>query len=783
MITRYLNFILILLVSLLGSNVHAERVFTIGIVLDGQMEQAGWTQAQFENELRVLTRGEFDIHFPKTKQLDGKWSAKRITMLFKQLQSDPEVDMVLTMGYVASAIAALSENLSKPTFSPFVMDADLLGLPRKGNTSGVRNLNYLTGDANFVRDLEVFHTIVPFQNLAVLIDQTIYEAQTKTVKKAQEVVAAAGLNLHFILQTEQDEDLASKLPKDIDAVVLTSLPRLGPSAMKRLINALIEKRIPAYSLPGSHLVEQGILMSEAPASDWQRLARRNALNMHAVMRGEIAENQPVAFKGKRHLTLNMATARAIGLSPRYDVLRQAILLHEEPTPTGRPLSLSTVAHEAVRVNLDLRATALGLEGSKSEIDKAQARLLPQLGASIGYTRLNDSRINVISGAVADQSTKARLTLSQLIYSDRLRSNVQIQQYLQNNREALYRQLELDIIQEATLSYLNILKAQTQVHIRRENTKLTRTNYRLAQERQQLGVGNPAEVYRWESQLATAKKELLSAQAQYQQARDSLNRLLHRPINDPFITTSATLDDPSLLVSRKEVFDYVNNNRAFKIMTEFLVNEALNASPALASLDELILASQLELRANQRAYWSPTITLDGELSNIMNEDRQTGLSAEGDTDWSVGLNVSIPLYEGGARRARVTGSRLELEQNNVQRNAAAERIEQNLRSALHQIKASYPSIQLSREAEVAARKNLKLVTDAYTRGTLTILDLLDAQNAALVAKESATNTIFTFLIDLMNLQRHLGRFDFFLDQTALDDWLDRLRKHIYTSGGG
>jgi len=780
---KCLVYTLILLMSLPLFTARAAKLVTIGVIIDGQTEQAGWTPEQFKSELKALTKGEFELHFPAAKQLDGNWSAKRIASAFKQLQNDPEVNMVMTLGYVSSAVAILNRPLHKPTFAPFVWDANLLGLEIKEDTSGVSNLNYLGGKTNFERDLKTFRSVVEFRKLAVLIDASVYDALPGLIQRARDVATSAGVELHFIMQTAQDEDLVSKLPGDIDAVVVTSLPRLTPAAMSRLIDALINKRLPSYSLIGSHLVEQGILMAEAPASDWQRLARRNALNMYAVLKGETTESQPVTFKGKRRLTLNMATARAIGLSPRYDIIHQAILLNEEPVPTGRTLSLSTVAHEAIRVNLDLRATALGLEGGQTEIDKARAKLLPQLNASMGYSQLNGDSTVVRSGVVAEQSTTAALTLSQLIYSDAVDTNVQIQHYLQNNRQALYRQLELDIIQDATLSYLNLLKAQTLVHIRREDTKLTRSNLRLAQDRQRLGVGKPAEVYRWESELATSKKVLLQAQAQYQLARDALSRLLHRPFKATFTTASASLDDPGLLISRKEIFDYVNNDRAYELMGDFMLKQALAASPEMAGLQALVTASELELKVNQRAYWSPAVTLQGEVSNVMDENRQAGLSAEGDTDWTVGVNVSLPLFEGGARHARTSGSRLALEQNMMQRDATAERIEQRTRATLHQIKASYPSIQLSREAEVAARKNLKLVTDAYTRGALSILDLLDAQNAALVAEESATNAVFVFLIDLMNLQRNVGRFDFFLDERDLDDWLNRLRNYIATEGRG
>jgi len=778
---HYLFSISFLLLVFFSSTAEAAKVVRIGIITDGPMEQSGWSPEQFKNELLVLTKGEFDIRFPKDKQLDGAWSASRIKTAIKKLQKDPKVDMVLALGYVAGPLAILSKSLRKPTFSPLVMDAGLLGLPRKGNASGVKNLNYISGEADFVRDLTSFRNVVDFKNLAVLVDESSFNALPGLINRARQVTKQAGINLHFVLQTQPDEDLTVKLDQNIDAVIITSLPRLSQAAMQHLIDSLIKNNLPSYSLLGSHLVKQGILMSESPDSDWARLARRNALNIHAVLRGESAASQPVTFKSKRRLTINMATARAIDVYPRFDVLHEAVLLNEEPKPTGPSLSLSAVAIEAVRLNLDLRAAALGLDVGNTNIKQARAKLFPQISAGITYSHIDDTSTVVKSGIVAERATTAALTLTQLIYSDQVNANVEIQRYLQVNRKAVYRQLELDITLEATQAFLNLLKTQTFVSIRRDELNLTRTNLELARDRQRLGVGNPAEIYRWESELVASRKKLLSAQAKLQQIRDVINRILHRPLKESFIARPATLDDPSLLISRKELFEYVKNDRAFELMGDFMVKIGQNASPELAGLKALIAANHREIKTNRRKYWSPNVALQGEVSNIINEDRVAGLSSEGETNWMVGLNVSLPLYEGGARNASLSGSRFKLDQQNTQQDAIRERIEQRIRFNQHQISASYPSIQLSKDGSTAAKKNLNLVSEAYSRGVVSILDLLDAQNAALIADEAAANAVFDFLVDLMNLQHSLGRFDFFVDDSSLDDLFDRLK--VYIDSGG
>lgn len=233
----------------------------------------------------------------------------------------------------------------------------------------------------------------------------------------------------------------------------------------------------------------------------------------------------------------------------------------------------------------------------------------------------------------------------------------------------------------------------------------------------------------------------------------------------------------LIVSRKGLFEYVVNDRSFEHLSVFLVKEGLAASPELAGLEALLAVTKQELESRRRAYWPPTVTMQGKITNVMDEARTAGLAAKNDTDWFVGLNISLPLYEGGARSARLSGSKLVFDQQLSQLDAVRERVEQSIRANLHRIRASHPSIQLSKDAASAANKNLDLVTDAYTRGAVSILDLLDAQNAALVAEESAINTVFDFLIDLMNLQRSQGGFDFFLDAKGLDSWLERLQHYI------
>jgi hypothetical protein len=103
-------------------------------------------------------------------------------------------------------------------------------------------------------------------------------------------------------------------------------------------------------------------------------------------------------------------------------------------------------------------------------------------------------------------------------------------------------------------------------------------------------------------------------------------------------------------------------------------------------------------------------------------------------------------------------------------------------AFFQISVSYPNIQLSQDAAEAARQNLTLVTDGYTRGVVSIITLLDAQNNTRVADQVAANAVYNFLIDLMHVQRAAGRFSLLMAPDQREAWFQEIES-VYRGSGG
>ena len=288
---------------------------------------------------------------------------------------------------------------------------------------------------------------------------------------------------------------------------------------------------------------------------------------------------------------------------------------------------------------------------------------------------------------------------------------------------------------------------------------------------ELGAAGREEVFRWESQIATNRKDVIDAGAMRNQAEIAVNRVLNRPIEESFATEEAGLDDPELVTSFEQIRPYIENRQSFRIFRRFMVAQAFEGSPELRQLEAGIRAQQRALLATRRAFYVPTVGLQADLTGFKNggagssppelpEMSGFSFASPNSLDWSVGFSATLPLFQGGALRARRTRAQIELDELDLQRRAARQRIEQRVRSILYNTGASFAGIDLARDAAEAARRNLELVTDSYRQGVVNIITLLDAQNQALVAELVAANAVFDYLVDLMGVQRAVGKFDYF-----------------------
>lgn len=139
-------------------------VVRIGMVADGPSPLLDEIASRFQKEISELSRGEMDVRFPAKSRVDGAWSVAGVKAAVDQLLADSRVDVVIALGVIGSNDLARRKRLSKPVIAPFIIDAELQGLPMRKGASGVRNLNYLASFKSLERDVKAFTEIIPFSH-------------------------------------------------------------------------------------------------------------------------------------------------------------------------------------------------------------------------------------------------------------------------------------------------------------------------------------------------------------------------------------------------------------------------------------------------------------------------------------------------------------------------------------------------------------------------------------------------------------------------------------------
>ncbi len=790
----------LLIATLLAAIPAAADPMHVGVVFDGQATVTRQLFDLVRQETLTLTEGEFDVRFEERHVRYGDWTVRSIDAAVESLLEDPEVDLVLALGPLASHTFCCRDPLPKPVIAGIVIDAHLQNLPAKDGASGVHNLSYLTFPSSFERDVELFAEIVPFRKLTVVFNRWFLDVVPELGEQVRQVVAQRDLGFELIAAGNSVEEALASIPDDAEAVYMAPLLHLSEADRTRFIDGLKERYLPSFSLFGVAEVSLGVLAGQRDSAFYNRLARRIALNVQRILLGEEPGEIPVAVPDRRRLVINMETARAIGVYPPWHLLTEADLLNEKPE-SFPVLTLREAVELAVDANLDLAAQTRDVAAGTQVVRRARSALRPQIDFGLTGVRIDRDRSASDFAGQAERTWTGGLTLTQVIYSDPALANVKIQGYAQLTREQELEQLRLDIVQEAMNTYMVVLLAQTLEEIRKSNLELSRSNLELAQVRRTVGTAGPGEVYRWESEVATARRDLVDARADTYRSRVALNRLMHRWQEQGYLTEDVTLElvmdhhlsrpdgsaddgeESSLFRSRQQVLGYTLTPLHFEIFRQFMVEEGLGRSPELAQFDAAIEAQKRALLSTRRAFWSPEVALQASLDHVLSTGGEVSplVDAMEDTSWSLALSATLPLFSGGARRAETVEAEETLTGLELQRQALAERLEQLIRSEMYLTNASYSGIQLTREAAAAARKNLDVVTDSYSQGVVDVLDLLDAQNASLQAELAAATALYEFFINLVDVERAVNWFE--IERTPQEQaaWFSRLETFFADHG--
>jgi outer membrane protein len=517
----------------------------------------------------------------------------------------------------------------------------------------------------------------------------------------------------------------------------------------------------------------------------------------------------VNFPAGKKLYINVTTANSIGIFPKWTTLLEAELIDPvTPEPSAIPFTLASAMERISIENLDVQSKLKELNTQQKNIALARSILLPQL--SLNTTGIQIDQDRATAAYMPQRTAAAEISLNQVLFSESALANLSIQSSLYWAKENEFEVNRLDNIMDGATIYLNFLRVKKMYLTLLDNLRVTRSNLELAQIRQSTGVAGPDEPLRWEIEIARLRQDVMALHSQMNQTGLVLNQMLNLSLNQPLNPADLAIDDANLFISNKKLQSYLEDPLSLAILTEYMVKEGLDRSHELHQLDAVIQAQQRALTSSRNAFFLPTLGAFVRYDNNFYKSSQPrpfqlseipapppGLDPNVPLylgqlfsavtpalpdrhDWTVGIQFSFNLFGGFSKLVTEQKAREQLTQYQLQRQATADRVALRIRSEMQDAKSNYFAIQQSRLQLEAARKTIDLVTDAYSRGAVSILNLLDAQNAQLYANQLTTHAYYDFMITYFQLQRALGQFDLLMTPEKRDEFLQKLIQFMETT---
>ena len=177
----------------------------------------------------------------------------------------------------------------------------------------------------------------------------------------------------------------------------------------------------------------------------------------------------------------------------------------------------------------------------------------------------------------------------------------------------------------------------------------------------------------------------------------------------------------------------------------LVERALANRPDVVAALGKVRAAEAGLQSARAAYW-PTIEFNAQVyGNIGAWNAGQGFFSVIEPGANVLLGLKLPLFDGGAREAKVATASAGVSAARAALDGARDKAAQEVTSAYDKLQTSFAEYQAAVDVEQTAQTALDAAVDAYRAGVGPLTDALTAENAAResqLQKENARASVFT-----------------------------------------
>ena len=184
--------------------------------------------------------------------------------------------------------------------------------------------------------------------------------------------------------------------------------------------------------------------------------------------------------------------------------------------------------------------------------------------------------------------------------------------------------------------------------------------------------------------------------------------------------------------------------------EELLDTALEQRPEIQQLDYLSEITRKAVKVARGDYY-PSLKAVSSYNWSAQSDRLT-LDEHNTRSWQAGLNLTIPIFKGGATRGSVTNSLADYRQTMLSAKQARDNIKLEVEEAYDQLLQAKKSLDIQGTTIAQAEEGLRIANVRYQSGVGTLLEVLSAQSALTQARNSLALATYSFRVAKAQLKK-------------------------------
>ena len=406
------------------------------------------------------------------------------------------------------------------------------------------------------------------------------------------------------------------------------------------------------------------------------------------------------------------------------------------------LDLQGCLQYAEEHNQDLQSGQLDVQVSDIQLRQAQLRQYPTVSAGIGqnfgYSHGSESfgingNYNINAGIDIFKGLSIRNTIKQSqVQADQTRMQV----------EQVKNGIRIEIIR----SYLTILMNQELIDYRRTVLNTSREQVKQGRQRYESGRILESDYKLLQAQYLSDSISIENTQIAIDNEYITLHNLLTLGDNEQLIIVTP---DSSRLAQSMQVPDM-----------ETVLQQALNYLPELKVKEKEVEIAEYDVKIAKGNYY-PSISASAGIGTGYNAsygNDNNGLTSglyKGLNE-SVGLNISIPIYQQGSVRNTVKIREIQLEKTKLALEIAEGDVIEQVQEYYLNVKKAYNDFTLSELQQEAYFLNYQTYNQKFQLGAITAVDLLQQQTNYLNILNNYMQNKYNFLLQKKVLDVYTGQ---------------------------